>query len=60
MDPRHEWTKIVRGTEVKMDNRWVVPYNPFLLRKYKALINVEVCSSMKAIKHVHKSYSMRT
>lgn len=52
--PRYEWTKSIRGTEVKMDNRWVVPYNPFLLQKYQAHINVEVCSSVKAIKYIHK------
>ncbi|CEG72552.1 hypothetical protein RMATCC62417_08095 [Rhizopus microsporus] len=37
-----------------MDNRWVVPYNPYLTKKYKAHINVEVCSSIQAIKYVNK------
>ena len=27
------------------DNRWVVPYNPDLLKVYKCHINVEICSS---------------
>ena len=35
-----------------MDNRWVVPYNPFLLQKYQAHINAKVCSSVKAIKYI--------
>jgi hypothetical protein len=41
-----------RGRHV--DNRWVVPYNPFLLFKYKCHINVEACSSVKACKYLYK------
>lgn len=37
-----------------MDNRWVVPYNPTLLRMYDCHINVEVCSSIKAVKYIYK------
>ncbi len=36
------------------DNRWVVPYNPVLLLKYNAHINVEVCVSVKNIKYIYK------
>ncbi len=36
------------------DNRWVVPYNPKLLLKYNAHINVEVCASVKNIKYIYK------
>ena len=37
-------------TQVKMllDNRWVVPYNAFLLTKYKTYIRMEVRSSLIA------------
>ncbi|WVZ83474.1 hypothetical protein U9M48_030616 [Paspalum notatum var. saurae] len=42
----------VRGNE--LDNRWVVPYNPFLLRYFDCHINVEVCSSIKAVKYLYK------
>ncbi len=33
-----------------IDNRWVVPYNRFLLLKYNCHINVEICASIKSIK----------
>jgi hypothetical protein len=31
-----------------------VPYNPFLSKKYNAHINVEVCSSISAVKYLYK------
>ncbi|XP_069588366.1 uncharacterized protein, partial [Ranitomeya imitator] len=37
-----------------IDNSWVVPYNPFLLLKYKCHINVEVCGSIQAVKYLFK------
>jgi hypothetical protein len=36
------------------DNRWIVPYNLYLIRRYKAYINVEVCTTVQAIKYIHK------
>src|SRR5258705_15894 len=45
-------TAEVRGTI--MDNRFLVPYNPFLLLKYDAHINVEVCTSLRAVKYIYK------
>ena len=36
------------------DNRWVVPYNPYLSAKYNCHINVEICGSIKACKYIHK------
>ena len=35
-----------------VDNRWVVPYNPYLLLKYEAHINVEACVSPFAAKYL--------
>lgn len=37
-----------------IDNRWVVPYNPYLTRHFGAYINIEVCSSVQAIKYIDK------
>ena len=34
-------------------NRWVVPYNPRLLTKYKCHLNVEICTSIKAVKYLY-------
>ncbi|XP_071713014.1 uncharacterized protein [Rutidosis leptorrhynchoides] len=42
----------VRGA--KIDNGWVVPYNPYLLVKYDCHINVEICSTIKAVKYIYK------
>ncbi|CAF0897947.1 unnamed protein product [Rotaria sordida] len=38
----------------EVDNRWIVPYNPYLLMKYNAHINVEICATVKSIKHLFK------
>ena len=35
-------------------NQHVVPYNPFLLKKYNAHINVEICWLIKAVKYLYK------
>ncbi|CAK8561548.1 unnamed protein product [Lathyrus sativus] len=42
------------GRGRSIDNRWVVPYNPWLLLKYDCHINVEICSSIKSIKYLYK------
>jgi hypothetical protein len=42
------------GQEVVRNNRWVVPYNPYLLQKFRSHINIEVCASVQAIKYIHK------
>ena len=38
----------------RYDNRDVVPYNPYLSAKYNCHINVEICTSVQAIKYIHK------
>ena len=39
---------------ITMGNEWVVPYNLYLTWKYWAHINMEVCSTIHAIKYIHK------
>lgn len=41
-------------TIIKVNNSNVVPYNPYLLLKYNCHINVEMCSTIKAIKYLNK------
>ena len=36
------------------DNRWVVPYNKVLCGKFRCHINVEICTSIKAVKYLYK------
>ncbi|KAF5469343.1 hypothetical protein F2P56_013425, partial [Juglans regia] len=42
----------VRGHN--LDNRWVVPYNPYLLATFDCHINVEICSTITAVKYLYK------
>ena len=53
-DGGHETTVVRGGKEWPIDNRWVVPYNPLLSKAFKAHLNVELCTSIKAIKYVCK------
>ena len=46
--------KIKHGTEVVIDNRWIVPYSPLLSKMFQAHINVESCHSVKSIKYICK------
>ena len=49
-------TMNVRGSHCTqdIDNRWVVPYNKFLLRALNCHCNVELCMSINSIKYVLK------
>ena len=44
----------VRILGVEFDNRWVIPYNPYLLASFDCHINVEICSTIKAVKYLYK------
>ncbi|UYV82161.1 EPM2AIP1 [Cordylochernes scorpioides] len=50
---RDDGQTLVVGTH-QVDNRWVVPYNPYLLVRFTAHINVEVCASVKSFKYLFK------
>ena len=57
--PTYRRRPTIGGTHVEhndgiRDNRWVVPYNPRLLNKYKCHLNVEICTSIKAVKYLYK------
>nr|XP_043611927.1 uncharacterized protein LOC122583606 [Erigeron canadensis] len=44
----------VKVRKATLDNRWVIPYNPYLLAKFDCHINVEICSTIKAVKYIYK------
>ncbi|XP_045831092.1 uncharacterized protein LOC123922418 [Trifolium pratense] len=44
----------VKKPKASLDNAFVVPYNPFLLIRYQAHINVEYCNKSNAIKYLFK------
>ena len=55
--PHYKWRndgKYVMKNGVPLNNKWVVPYNQFLNRKYNAHINVEISSSIKSCKYLYK------
>lgn len=39
---------------ISLDNRWIVPHNLYLATKYNAHINVEICTSITAVKYLFK------
>ncbi|GFR63722.1 hypothetical protein ElyMa_005489600 [Elysia marginata] len=55
-------TRRVKGQThyFKVDNRWIVPYSPLLLKVFNAHINVEFCSSVKSIKYICKYINKRS
>ena len=50
---RNDCKYIMKG-HTALDNRFVIPYNPYLTKKYNAHINVEICSSIKSCKYLYK------
>ena len=46
--------RIIEKDGFQFDNRWVVPYNRFLLLKYGCHINVEFIGSFTTVKYIYK------
>ena len=51
---RTNYGRYIEKNGVQLDNRYVVPYNPYLSKKYHAYISVEICSSIKSCKYLYK------
>ncbi|KAL7076373.1 hypothetical protein ACQ4LE_004482 [Meloidogyne hapla] len=45
---------LVSGKRVELDNRWVVPHNPYLLKVFRCHINLEKVNSISSVKYLHK------
>ena len=43
-----------RNKPINIDNGWVIPYSPYLLLKYDSHLNVEILSSVQAVKYMYK------
>jgi len=43
---RRHTSEVIKIREQFLDNPWVVPYNPFLLEKFKCHMNIEICSNI--------------
>ncbi|KAG5544393.1 hypothetical protein RHGRI_016971 [Rhododendron griersonianum] len=51
---RRSTGEVVQIRGQMLDNRWVVPYNPYLLAMFDCHINIEVCFTIKAVKYLYK------
>ena len=51
---RRDNGRTVQVGSVEVDNRWIVPYNPYLSKKYCSHINLEACTSVKSVKYLFK------
>ena len=51
---RRDDGKYIMKNGVPLDNRHIVPYNPYQSKKYNAHINVEICSTINSCKYLYK------
>ena len=49
-----EEEQLLKKNGITIDNSWVVPYNPYLLLRFNAHINVEICGTEAAAKYIFK------
>ncbi|KAI9070477.1 hypothetical protein K1719_047560 [Acacia pycnantha] len=54
---RRDDGRTIKVKGIPLDNRYVVPYNPLLLQKFHAHINIEKCNHSTAIKYLFKYIS---
>ena len=47
-------TKKFRGMDIEINNQNIVPYSPYLMKKYNCHINVEYCASFQTMKYLFK------
>ena len=50
---RDDGRTVMVGTHA-LDNRWVVPYNPFFAAHFGAHINVEICGGVGSVYYLYK------
>jgi hypothetical protein len=51
--PVFEWIKRNDKFYSNIDSRWIVPYNPYLLRKFRCHFNVQTACSIKSVKYIY-------
>ena len=50
----HDPVPLDQNARIMVDNRWVIPYNSWLLLRYDCHINVEICCNIKSVKYLYK------
>ena len=56
--PKFNWIKRNDKFYQDIDSRWIVPYNPYLLRKYKCHFNVQCACSIKSVKYIYSKFAL--
>ncbi|XP_021766979.1 uncharacterized protein LOC110731425 [Chenopodium quinoa] len=51
---RRDTGERVKIRSTYLNNQWVIPYNPYLSSLFDCHLNVEVCSTIKAVKYLYK------
>ena len=51
---RRDNSRTVELGGIKLHNRWIVLYNPYLLLMFNAHIKVEICTTVSVVKYLYK------